>query len=77
MLFAVGSETYTVTLITSLQVRPGFHIAIPRRGINCSIDFLEDVIDFMDRGLLRRGDYLVRAVLECLLNVGLCAAADC
>ena len=56
---ADGKETYTVTLLTTLRSDTGFHVTTPRSGNNCSVDFLEDIIEFLDRGCLRKGDYLV------------------
>jgi len=55
----VAHETYTLTLLTTLRSDTGYHITTPRKGINTSIDFLEDIIELLDRGCLRRGDILV------------------
>ena len=60
MLLSVASETYTLTVLTNLRDRNGFSLAEPRSGDNNAFNFLEDVLNYLNRRCLLRGDILVR-----------------
>jgi hypothetical protein len=53
------AQTYTLTVLTNLASPSGFNLANPRIGDNSAIDFLEDIVNFIDRGCLQSGDVLV------------------
>lgn len=56
---ALAGTSYSITLVTSLQLDPPFVISNPRTGSNTALDFLNWVQDLLDGLILVAGDFFI------------------